>query len=349
MRRCYRRIILAKLPALPQSRPRAPVLIFSYPNAVTPPNAHVKPRILVADDEPDLLIVLKDTLELEGFEVLAAGDGLQALELIRKNPPDIAILDLNMPRLDGFGVCRELRHDPLLSYLPLIILSATTGPASKVEGLDAGADDFITKPVNTAELLARVRMILRRSRQGLDANPLTHLPGNVSIETRVEETLAAGAPLAVLYIDLNQFKAYNDAYGYDAGDHVIKATANLLIHATRLAPGESDFVGHIGGDDFIVLADPARMEELAQGILRDFDALAPTFYNEKDRKRGKIKSKDRQGQPREFPLLSISIGITHNKVRKLSSYAQISHLGAELKKHAKGKPGSAYVIDRRKD
>lgn len=316
---------------------------------MTLPTARAKPRILVADDEPDLLAVLKDILEHEGFEVLSARDGLQALELIRKAPPDIAILDLNMPRMDGFGVCRELRHDPLLSYLPLIILSATTGPDSKVEGLDAGADDFITKPVNPAELLARVRMIMRRSRQGLDANPLTHLPGNVSIETRIEELLTAGSPMAVLYVDLNQFKAYNDAYGYDAGDHVIKATAQLLIRATRHSPKESDFVGHIGGDDFIVITDPESMEGLAKSLLHEFDALAPSFYNEKDRKSGKIKSVDRQGKPREFPLLSLSIGITHNKTRKLDSYAQISHLGAELKKHAKERTGSAYVVDRRKD
>jgi len=305
-----------------------------------------KARILVADDEPDLLLIMKETLEREGFRVDTAEDGAQALESIRKDPPDIVVLDLRMPRVDGFGVTRALRDDPLYEHLPVIILTASGTRDSKIEGLNLGADDFITKPVDILELLARIRMIMRRNRLGLDASPLTHLPGNVSIETRIEEALAGGKPLAVLYLDLNQFKAFNDAYGYDAGDQVLKSTARLLI---RLARPHGEFVGHIGGDDFIVLSVPERMEIMAKEIAREFDKLAPGFYNEKDRRRGVIVSKDRQGREREFPLLSIAIGICHNKARDLRSYAQISQLGAELKKHAKQKSGSAYVIDRRKD
>lgn len=306
-----------------------------------------QPRILVADDEPDLLQIMRETLEREGFRVDTAVDGADALSQIRANPPDIAVLDLRMPALDGFGVCRELRKDPIYEHLPVIILSASGTRDSKVEGLNLGADDFITKPVDIVELLARVRMILKRTRQGLDANPLTRLPGNVSIETHVEDALGAGRELAVLYLDLNQFKAYNDCYGYDAGDRVIKATGLLLLRLTRQKPGR--FVGHIGGDDFIVITSPDDMEPLAQQAIAEFDAMAPSFYNEADRKRRKIISTDRQGKTLEFPLLSAAIGICHNKSRALSSYAQISQVGAELKKAAKAQPGSAYVIDRRRD
>lgn len=305
-----------------------------------------KARILVADDEPDLLLIMKETLEREGFRVETAEDGAQALAAIRRDPPDIAVLDLRMPHVDGFGVARALRDDPLYEHLPVIILTASGTRDSKIEGLNLGADDFITKPVDILELLARIRMIMRRNRLGLDASPLTHLPGNVSIETRIEEALAKHKALAVLYIDLNQFKAFNDAYGYDAGDHVLKATGQLLIRVTR---PRGEFVGHIGGDDFIVLSGPEKMEELAREICAEFDKIAPGFYNEADRARGTIVSKDRQGREREFPFLSVAIGICHNKARKLVSYAQISQLGAELKKHAKQKSGSAYVIDRRKD
>jgi diguanylate cyclase (GGDEF)-like protein len=305
-----------------------------------------KARILVADDEPDLLTIMKETLEREGFAVDTAEDGAEALAEIKKNPPDIAVLDLRMPQIDGFGVTRALREDPLYEHLPVIILTASGTRDTKIEGLNLGADDFITKPVDILELLARIRMILRRNRLGLDASPLTHLPGNVSIETRVEEALKDSKPLAVLYIDLNQFKAFNDAYGYDAGDHVLKATAQLLMKICR---PRGEFVGHIGGDDFIVLTAPDRMEPLAQEIGREFDKMAPGFYNDEDRKRGKIMSKDRQGKEREFPFLSVAIGICHNKTRALKSYAQISQLGAELKKHAKQKAGSAYVVDRRSE
>ncbi len=310
-----------------------------------PPTA--RPRILVADDEPDLLTVLKAALEKEGFAVETAVDGREALAAIRADPPDIAVLDLRMPILDGFSVCAELRKDPLYEHLPVIILSATATRDSKVTGLNLGADDFIAKPVDFLELLARIRMILKRTRQGLDASPLTRLPGNISIETRIAEAVSTGRPLAVLYLDINQFKAYNDAYGYDAGDRVLKATGLMLLRLAREDPGAGDFVGHIGGDDFILISTPERMEKLARRVIAEFDAMAPGFYKEEDRSRGKILSVDRRGKTQEFPLLSIAIVICHNARKPLTSYPQVSQLGAELKKHAKRRPGSAYVVDRR--
>ncbi len=304
--------------------------------------------ILIADDAPDLLQALTETLEQEGFIVTAVGDGQTALDSILANPPDIAVLDMKMPRLTGFQVCSALREDPLLENLPVIILSASGTRDSKVAGLDLGADDFITKPVDVRELLARIRMILKRSRQGIDANPLTRLPGNLAIESRVERAAAGGLPFAVLYVDLNQFKAYNDAYGYDEGDRVLKGLARVLVDQLRGGAG-AEFVGHIGGDDFIVLTTPDRMEPLAKLICSTFDAVVPSFYSEEDRARGAIVAKDRQGNTKEFPLLSVAIGICHNRDRKLTGFAQVAHLGAELKKVAKRKPGSAYVVDRRKD
>lgn len=319
---------------------------MSYPpRGMAAPGASA--RILIADDLPDLLSALKDTLEREGFSVVAVGDGKAALEAIRADPPDIAVLDFKMPKLNGFEVTAALREDPLLENLPVVILSASGTRDSKVEGLTLGADDFISKPVDVRELLARIRMILKRSRQGLDANPLTRLPGNLSIESRIETALKAGRPLAVLYIDLNQFKAYNDVYGYEEGDRVIKALARVLVEPVR--SGQADFVGHIGGDDFIVLTTPERMEPVAQAICDRFDAIVPSFYSAEDKARGFIRTKDRQGAERDFPFLSVSIGICHNQERTLQGFAQVAHLGAELKKAAKSKGGSAYVVDRRKD
>ena len=306
------------------------------------------PRILLADDEPDLLALMKETLERQGFSVTTASDGQEALASIRQDPPDIAVLDLIMPRCDGFTVCRELRKDPLFAHLPIIILSALGSRDSRIEGLDLGVDDFITKSVDIRELLARIRMILKRSRQGLDANPLTRLPGNLSIESRIEDALAKGSPTAVLYVDLDQFKAYNDCYGYEAGDHVLRALADALVKVARGHDGPPDFVGHIGGDDFILITEPARMEEAARRVIAEFEAAVPAFYNETDRARGRIVSTDRQGNVKEFPLLSVSIGICHNVDRKLESVAQVSQIGAELKKAAKELPGSKYLLDRRK-
>lgn len=308
-----------------------------------------RPRLLVADDEPDLLLLMKDALEHAGYDVRTAVNGEEALAAIREELPDVAILDLWMPRKDGFSVCRELKADPGLRHLPVVILSAAGQRENKVQGLDIGADDFITKPVEMTELFARIRMILRRAREGLDANPLTRLPGNVMIENRISAAVASGEPFAVLYLDLNGFKAYNDNYGYDAGDRVLKATAALLVGIVRELGGGADFLGHIGGDDFILLTRPELMEAYCRRVVTEFDHAAPTFYKPEDRERGRITARDRQGRVTEYPLLSIAIGVCHNRLRPIASYGQVSRIGSELKKFAKAEPGSRYVIDRRKD
>lgn len=305
-------------------------------------------RLVVADDQLELLALMKEALEFEGHQVRTAADGQEALDLIRADPPDVAIIDLWMPLKDGFQVCAELKSDPILKYLPVIILSAAGTRDNKIHGLDLGADDFVTKPIDLAELSARIRMITKRTRQDLDANPLTRLPGNVSIQARITEGVVSGRPLAVLYLDLDNFKAYNDAYGFDAGDQVIRRTGQIILGRT-MAVGRGDFVGHIGGDDFIVVTVPERMEEIAKAVIEEFDRTAPSFYREEDARRGKIVAQDRQGKTVEYPLLSISIGICHNRIRPLSSYGQVSQLGAELKKFAKKDPGSRFVVDRRKD
>lgn len=305
-------------------------------------------RLVVVDDTEDLLLLIEESLTRDGYQVHTAPDGLKALEVIRKDPPDAVILDLWMPGMDGFAVVRELKADPLLQHLPVLIMSAAGTSDNKIQGLDLGADDFITKPFDMPELVARVRMILRRTRQNLDANPLTHLPGNTTIQSRIQDALRRGGPLAVLYADLNNFKAYNDAYGYEAGDRALKETARSVLEAVKAAGDpHTDFVGHIGGDDFLVVTIPERMEALAKAVCARFDALSPSLYKDDDRARGRLLSKDRKGNAVEYPLMSIAVGVCHNVNRPLTAYAEVSALGAELKKVAKGQPGSSYFIDRR--
>jgi diguanylate cyclase (GGDEF)-like protein len=190
---------------------------------------------------------------------------------------------------------------------------------------------------------------LKRNKLVLDTNPLSKLPGNPSIQARIEREIQKGSAFAVLYLDLNNFKAYNDSYGFEAGDRIIKATANLLVKLTIQTEGSEDFIGHIGGDDFIIVTTYEKSEELAQRILTGFDEIAPSFYKKEDRERGFITSTDRQGNIKQFPFLSLSIGIVHNKIRPLTSFAQVSNIGTELKKAAKSSQKSAYILDRRKD
>jgi len=163
-------------------------------------------RILVADDDPDLRDILRSILEPAGFAVSEAMDGQSALHTIREQPPDLVIMDYLMPGLTGPEVCAELKQDVLLRHLPIIMLTGKSEVQDKVHGLGAGADDYLIKPFEPRELLARVQMVLRRTSQDLEANPLTRLPGNVTIQRELEHRLAAGGPIAVCYLDLNRFR-----------------------------------------------------------------------------------------------------------------------------------------------
>ncbi|HCC47897.1 MAG TPA: hypothetical protein DEQ38_07265 [Elusimicrobia bacterium] len=313
------------------------------------PQKAARPRVLMADDQTELLYLMKEMIEYAGFEVVTATDGVEAMKAVFETNPDIIVLDYNMPRKNGLEVASDLKNNPLFAHIPIMIVTAYGEKHAKLKGLSMGIDDYLIKPVDADELVARIRMILKRNKQVLDTNPLSKLPGNPSIQARVEREIAKGGPFAVLYLDLNNFKAYNDTYGFEAGDRILKATANLLVKLTIQNENSEDFIGHIGGDDFIVVTSYERSEELARRITHAFDEIAPSFYNKTDRDAGHIVASDRQGNIKKFPFLSIAIGIVHNTTRPLNSFAQVSNIGTELKKGAKASDKSHYIVDRRKD
>src|SRR5690242_14116917 len=188
-----------------------------------------KTVILVADDEDSILLMLRDALRSFDYDVVVAHNGKEALQELRKNPPDLVLLDVMMPEMNGYEVCREVKSDVFLRHIPVMLLTAQAGMSSKVTGLEQGADDYVTKPFEMAELVARIRTLLRRTRIGLEANPLTRLPGNITIEKEIMQRIKTNAPFAVLYIDLNEFKAYNDIYGFVKGDDIIRETARIIV------------------------------------------------------------------------------------------------------------------------
>jgi len=305
--------------------------------------------ILVADDDPDLRDILRSILEPAGFAVLEASDGLLALETIRTHPTDLVILDYMMPQMTGPQCCEQLKQDTLLRHVPIIMLTGKSETRDKVDGINAGADDYLVKPFEPKELLARVHMALRRSSRDLDANPLTKLPGNRSIHQELERRIATGKPIAMCYIDLDRFKAFNDHYGFKQGDEVIQRTAAVLLKASKTAGGPQDFVGHIGGDDFILLTTPDRADQVCETIIREFDAMVPPLYSDADRARGYLIHLDRKGQEVKVPFLSISIALVTNEQQPLTHPGQVAEIGAELKAYAKQFDRSIYVKERRKE
>lgn len=306
-----------------------------------------KLKILVVDDDPDIRDVLRLTLEGDGYQVDEAVDGQEALDQVKQFQPDLVLLDFKMPKLDGGEVAQALKKDLLLQHLPIVMLTSRGEVMDKVLGINAGADDYVTKPFEPTELLARVRMILRRTSRALDANPLTKLPGNVSILEELQNRLKVATPFAACYVDLDKFKAFNDRYGFERGDEVIKTTARVLLIAMRELGTPADFLGHIGGDDFVLVTQPPKAEELCRRIIADFAEVVPSLYDEADRKRHFIEARDRDGEVKRFSLMTISIAVVTNEQRELHHVAEIAQIGAELKSWAKEKGGNNWVRDRR--
>lgn len=305
-----------------------------------------KEKILIVDDEDFIRDVVSMSLEDE-YDIVEAENGQEGFEKIKEEMPDLVICDYNMPVMTGLDLCKKVREHPMFLNLPFIMLTGKGEVQDKVDGLEAGADDYIVKPFEPDELLARVKMALKRSVRDLDANPLSHLPGNVSIMNEVQNRIMRGEKYAVMYFDLNNFKALNDYYGFKKGDEIIKASARLLVEAVQQVGTEADFVGHVGGDDFVIITDCEHDIALAEFICKEFDLMAPNFYEEGDRLQGFIATKDRQGLEKHFAFVGIAVAIVTTEFRAFAHIGEIAQVGAELKKEAKKAEKSAYVKCRR--
>ncbi len=306
-----------------------------------------KGKILVIDDEMDSLFMLNMHLRNCGYDVVTAESGEEGLRKVESEKPDIVLLDLNMPGMDGHEVCDRIKEDARYQFLPVIILTSSDDLSDKLRRLQGGADDYITKYTDLKELEARVQVVLKRYRQNLDSNPLTRLPGNNVITEIITQRLSENKPLAVAYADLDNFKAFNDKYGFKRGDEIILLTANILQVAVKEAGNRTDFVGHVGGDDFIVLSTPDRISPICQFIIEQLDRHIPQYYDKADRQRGFILMRDRQGVLRRFPFVSISIAVVTNEHRSFGTIGEIAKVASELKKFVKSKEGSQFVVDKR--
>jgi diguanylate cyclase (GGDEF)-like protein len=308
-------------------------------------------RVLVVDDEPDVRVYLTVTLELAGFDVVEACDGVEALELARSNSPDLVLLDVMMPRLDGMQALRRLRSDPRTSHLPVLLTTARAQRDDILQGLDTGADDYLTKPIDADVLVARVRAALRRADQQRSLNPLTGLPGNERILGELAGRLGRHEDVGLLYVDLDQFKPYNDHYGFLRGDDALRALADVLRDVAGEVGDAETFVGHVGGDDFVVILAPELTEGVAEAVCTRFDAIAPSLYDVDDRRAGGIEVADRRGVPQRFGLLSLSIGVATTTQRDIGHHGELVTVATEMKRYAKSRAtaGSAYAVDRRNE
>ena len=301
-------------------------------------------RVLVADDDTDIARFIELNLSLEGYDVQVVHDGASALRAALADPPDLVLLDVMMPVLDGVEVLRRLRASPATAVTPVVLLTARSLSADKVVGLTAGADDYIVKPFDTLELIARVRTTLRRTAEARSVSPLTGLPGNHRIELEVAARAARGG-YAVSHVDLDEFKACNDAYGFLRGDQLLLALSRCLQGAAAAAGEPPVFVGHVGGDDFIVVSTPEQAEALGQAVVEGFDRQVGSHYDPADLARGHLEVADRRGVVRRHPVVSVSIGVAWHVGDR--DPREVVAAAAEMKSWAKTQPGSVVAVDRR--
>jgi diguanylate cyclase (GGDEF)-like protein len=305
--------------------------------------------ILVVDDDPDIARFVEVNLRSAGYDVAVASDGEEALEKAGDLRPDLVLLDVMMPRIDGFEVAQRLRKNPQTANTSIIMLTAKALSADKVTGLQSGADDYIIKPFDPIELLARVKGTLRRAKEMRNLSPLTGLPGNIRIQEEIERQVRDGRPFAVLYCDLDNFKTYNDQKGFVRGDRLIQATARIIQDAVVEFDSADGFVGHVGGDDFVAVVSPEVAEDVADRICRRFDEIRLEFYDEDDLDRGFVRMEDRKGTLQDIPLVAVSVGIATTSRRGFAHYGEAVAVATEMKQFAKRDAGSSYAVDRRAD
>ncbi len=275
---------------------------------------------------------------------LATADEVRAL--LNRSYPACVVLDAVGRKAEMLELCADFKRDAFTSIVPVVMVVPEGDGETAADALGAGADEVLSDGVPAREWSLRMELVLRRAQRDVSVHPTTRLPGTIQIERDIHERVMAGSGFAVCYADLDNFKEFNDRYGYNSGDRVILMLSKILRDVVRaLAP--DGFVGHIGGDDFIFNVPIGFLEACCDEVIELFDELIPYQYTDEDRSAGYFLGKDRRGNVHRIPLMTLSIGVVTNQIHQFSHTGQVSELAAEMKTYAKSLPGSKYVVDRR--
>jgi DNA-binding response OmpR family regulator len=298
---------------------------------------------LVVDDSEDMRLMVRDVLTSAGHQVDTAPNGQSALAAIARREPELLVLDLAMPGMSGIDVCRAVKRNPFQARIPILMLTAHGDVEHKIQGFEAGADDYLAKPFDPRELRARVVAMLRLVRREGDRNPTSGLPGGKAIEEEIQRRAAAAQRFAICYIDLDNFKAFADTFGFTAADTVIRDTGTAIRAAVEAAGAPRDFVGHIGGDDFVIVCDDTHAERIARECARRFREVAVRTVGENVVRQGHFLGIDRDGKARKFPIARLSAAILAVDPDHWVSIGHVGALAAVVKRRAKQR-GSGTIL-----
>ncbi len=290
-----------------------------------------KGRILIVEDDLDIANMLRIYFDSQGYEVLVAGRGGDALELCRKKLPHVVVLDIMLPDMDGYGVCKKLRSNLRTSHIPILFLTQKDERTDKIAGLELGADDYITKPFDIEELKFRIQnAVVRTTRESL-TNPVTGLPSGKLIEEQLRLLMQKDG-WAILYIGLKDFGPFNEVYGFVAGDDVLRFTAMVVGEAVDELGTPDDFIGHTAANDFVVITKARQAQAIKEKVTDRFATEVGTFYNFKHREQGYITFQGPDGQEKQVPLMTLAVGFIAQGDGPFADIREITERAAEARR-----------------
>ena len=303
-------------------------------------------EIYVIDDDESSIPIFKELFKNDK-EFKFIGVKTEQIDITLKNIPFLIIINEDSIDRDIVDLCKQIRTDEDNQITPIIVVSSNTNKYHKLEVLEQSIEYYIKKPVDTEYLYYTIKNLDRLLKMNRRISPLTGLPGNVQIHAELKKRITNGEEFSVLYLDLDNFKAYNDVYGFLKGDQIIEYTANVILKCIHQSFNENYFVGHIGGDDFIALVPTLEVDNICQSIIANFDSGVNRFFTEEDIEKGYIEVANRKGIMEQFALTSISIGAVIADKDRFANILEIGEVGAQVKHVAKSIIGSSYAIDRR--
>lgn len=286
-------------------------------------------KIVIAEDDDAIAHMVNMALGDAGFLCLRASNGEEALNLVRLHTPDLLVLDVMMPRMDGREVARRLKSDVLLSRTPILMLTALSSVDDKIVGIDSGADAYMVKPFDLRELGAQVKALIRATTRERDRNPTTNLPGTASVESQISDVLAQGVDASVVHFQMRDFDTYLDQVGFTRAEKIVATLGELILSQVRKHSPDSPFLGHLGGTDFIAVVTRASSESVVAAVIEEFS--------------GRSGEMDQRDPPGDTTLQMVA-GVAHSEGLDRGGLDAITNrVGAALQS-AKDQDGSSYVV-----
>ena len=307
-------------------------------------------EIVIIDDTGDVYELASSIFkrEKEEYEFKRSSSSKEDINMALAEIPSLIIVNDDGLKTDALKVCEYIRKDSENSITPMIVTGTNKDVDYRVEFLKRIVEYYIPKPLTKIYFYYTIKNLSRLIEANRCISNLTGLPGNTQIEIELKKRVSGKKLFAVLYADLDNFKAYNDKYGFMNGDEVIKFTANCMREAIQTNGGKKDFLGHIGGDDFVAIVDFENARKIGKDIIKRFDKGIIDYYSDDDVEKGYVKILNRRGKLEKYPLMTVTVAMISNKYRKYATVLELGEDGANVKKKAKAINGSTFLENRRR-